>query len=129
MPSDSSATDNSTEVLVGKCKWFNNRAGYGFLTVLGDNKGNKKDEEDIFVHHTSLITQEDHYNYLVQGEYVWFTKEKTADKTHEYQAGNVTGLYGDKMLCETRHEKSKDSNDEWKNVSHSRRPRSNRKNT
>ena len=128
MPSNSSETNTSDEILVGKCKWFNNRAGYGFLTVIGDIKGNKKDEEDIFVHHTSLNTKEDHYNYLVQGEYIWFTKENTTERDHKYQAGNVTGLFKDKLLCETRHQKTKDDNGEWKNVSHSKN-RSNRKNT
>ena len=129
MPNNSSDTDHPSELLVGKCKWFNNRAGYGFLTVIGDVKGNPLEEEDIFVHHTSLNTKEDHYNYLVQGEYIWFSKEKTVDKEHEYQAGNVTGPFNHKLLCETRHEKSKDDNGEWKNVKYSKRPRSNRKNT
>ncbi len=129
MPSNSSETNKSVGTLVGKCKWFNNRAGYGFLTVIGDTKGNKLAEEDIFVHHTSLKTKEDHYNYLVQGEYIWFNKESTVENDHEYQAGDVTGPFGNKLLCETRYQKTKDDNGEWKNVSHTKNHRSNRKNT
>ena len=34
----------------GNCKWFNNKIGYGFITVMdGEHKG-----KDIFVHHTGV---------------------------------------------------------------------------
>ena len=44
---DSSSTtphagDTSSERLTGRVKWFNNRAGFGFVTVM---EGEKKDED------------------------------------------------------------------------------------
>ena len=57
-----------TDRLLGRVKWFNNRAGFGFVTVLD---GEKKDE-DVFVHHSALKTDEQQYKYLVSGEYVEF---------------------------------------------------------
>jgi cold shock CspA family protein len=38
----------STERFTGRVKWFNNKAGYGFITATdGPNSGT-----DIFVHHS-----------------------------------------------------------------------------
>ena len=85
----------------GCVKWFNNRAGYGFITVTG---GDHKDE-DIFIHHTQIDVSEEQYKYLVQGEYVQFTLS-TVDNSnsHKYQAGDIKGMKGGKLLCETRNE-------------------------
>ena len=89
----------------GVCKWFNNKSGYGFLTVTdGDNK-----DSDIFVYHSSLqVSNENQYKYLVQGEYVDFTvsnvdSSKSQGK-YEYHATHVTGINGGKLMCETRNE-------------------------
>jgi len=87
----------------GVCKWFNNKSGYGFLTVT---EGEKKDM-DIFVHHSSLnVGSEDQYKYLVQGEYVDFTLsniDKSKDESkHDFHATNVTGVNNGKLMCETR---------------------------
>ena len=78
-----SGSDSSARLL-GRVKWFNNKAGFGFVTVL---EGDKKDE-DIFVHHTGVVTDEQ-YKYLVQGEYVLTTSDSSE---HPYQAGNVRGV-------------------------------------
>lgn len=96
-----STSENSTqtaEIYNGLVKWFNNKSGYGFITILnGDKEG-----EDIFVHHTGLKIEKEQYKYLVQGEYVNFNLTKSSTDTHEFQATNVTGAYGGVLMCETR---------------------------
>jgi CspA family cold shock protein len=89
----------STEIFIGRVKWFNNKTGYGFITVTdGKRSGN-----DIFVHH-SAINIEGQYKYLVQGEYVEFTIVDTPSGKHECQASNVNGIKGGKLMCTTRFE-------------------------
>ena len=89
----------STEIFIGRIKWFNNKTGYGFITVTdGKRSGN-----DIFVHH-SAINVEGQYKYLVQGEYVEFAIVDTPSGKHECQASNVNGIKGGKLMCTTRHE-------------------------
>lgn len=86
--------------LVGRVKWFNNKAGYGFITVSdGDRAGS-----DIFVHHSGVVVGNEQYKYLVQGEYVSFKLDHTPGGKHEYQAGEVSGINGGKLMCETRRE-------------------------
>ena len=53
----------------GRVKWFNNKAGYGFITI---NDCNTNEERDIFVHHSEIRVEQSQYKYLVQGEYVEF---------------------------------------------------------
>ncbi len=89
----------STESFIGRVKWFNNKTGYGFITVTdGQRSGN-----DIFVHH-SAINVEGQYKYLVQGEYVEFSIVDTPSGKHDCQAANVSGIKGGKLMCATRHE-------------------------
>jgi CspA family cold shock protein len=98
----SSNTDDVTpsERLIGRVKWFNNKAGYGFITVTdGDRSGS-----DIFIHHSAINVENQQYKYLVQGEYVEFNLVKTTSGTHEWQASNVNGIKGGKLMCETRRE-------------------------
>ena len=86
--------------LVGRVKWFNNKAGYGFVTVSdGDRAGS-----DVFVHHSCVLVSSEQYRYLVQGEYVSFNLTHTPGGAHEYQAGDVSGINGGKLMCETRRE-------------------------
>lgn len=93
-----SNTNEVTEQLLGRVKWFNNKSGFGFITVTdGDNSG-----KDIFVHHSAINVQTQQYKYLVQGEYVEFHLEKTTSDKHEYQATNVVGIKGGQLMCETR---------------------------
>tara|TARA_B100001063_G_C16753304_1_gene551606 strand:- start:1165 stop:1644 length:480 start_codon:yes stop_codon:yes gene_type:complete len=84
----------------GRVKWFNNKQGYGFVTVvIGDKQG-----EDIFVHHSGVRVGEEQYKYLVQGEYVDFSLKTSESSAHPYQATNVTGVNEGKLMCETRNE-------------------------
>ena len=89
----------------GRVKWFNNKSGYGFVTVL------KTDEAacvpvgtDVFAHHSEINVTSDQYRYLVQGEYVAFDVVKTTNANHEYQCAKVKGMYGGQLICETRHD-------------------------
>jgi CspA family cold shock protein len=91
---------NSPEIQLGRVKWFNNKTGFGFITVTdGSNEGN-----DIFVHHSSIKVDSEQYKYLVQGEYVEFQLVSTNGGKHKYQAGDVKGIKGGKLMCETRKE-------------------------
>jgi len=90
----------STDRLTGRVKWFNNKAGYGFITVTDGSRSGS----DIFVHHSSIGVASQQYKYLVQGEYVDFELSATPGGTHEFQATNVVGIKGGKLMCETRHE-------------------------
>jgi cold shock CspA family protein len=85
--------------LTGIVKWFNNKSGFGFITVC--EEGDYKDK-DIFVHYTSIRVSNQQYKYLVQGEYVDFTLVKANSDTHEFQAMNVSGVKGGPIMCEIR---------------------------
>ena len=93
-------TSTETEQLLGRVKWFNNKAGYGFITVTDGVKSGS----DIFVHHSAITVSNQQYKYLVQGEYVEFKLSSTNGGTHEYQATGVCGIKGGKLMCETRNE-------------------------
>jgi CspA family cold shock protein len=89
---------NNACVYFGRVKWFNNKTGYGFISVTsGDRSGT-----DLFVHHTSIDVADQQYKYLVQGEYVEFEIINAETAAHEYQTRNVRGISGGKLMCETR---------------------------
>lgn len=90
----------SEERLIGRVKWFNNKAGYGFITVTDGSQSGA----DVFVHHTVIGVSSQQYKYLVQGEYVEFSISETQNSTHDFQASNVCGIKGGKLMCETRNE-------------------------
>ena len=90
----------SSDRLIGRVKWFNNKAGYGFITVTDGSRSGS----DVFVHHSTIGVASQQYKYLVQGEYVDFELSVTQGGTHEFQATNVVGIKGGKLMCETRHE-------------------------
>jgi cold shock CspA family protein len=96
----SSPETNAALRLIGRVKWFNNKAGYGFLTITDGEKSGM----DIFVHHSSINVSNQQYKYLVQGEYIEFNLINVENSTHECQAADVSGIKGGKLMCETRHE-------------------------
>jgi cold shock CspA family protein len=91
---------NSAPHIIGRVKWFNNKAGYGFVTITDGEKSGT----DIFVHHSSIKVSNQQYKYLVQGEYIEFNLINVENSTHECQAADVGGIRGGKLMCETRHE-------------------------
>lgn len=66
-------------MMKGKVKWFNNDKGFGFIEY--------SDNEDIFVHYSSILSQG--FKTLVEGQYVEFDLVKT-DKG--LQAKNVVEI-------------------------------------
>jgi cold shock CspA family protein len=88
----------SVNKVVGQVKWFNIKAGYGFITLSeGEHIG-----KDIFVHYSSLNVVNSQYRYLVQGEYVEFNLVKLEGDKYEYHAVDVRGIKGGPIMCETR---------------------------
>jgi CspA family cold shock protein len=126
--SDTVPTTNSACIYLGRVKWFNNKTGYGFISVTsGDRSGT-----DLFVHHTSIDVADQQYKYLVQGEYVEFEIINAETAEHEYQTRNVRGISGGKLMCETRRDmrtnqvgyrKSNENNDVTDNRVNKTRPR------
>jgi cold shock CspA family protein len=90
--------EKAETVTFGRVKWFNNRAGYGFLTVTS---GEFKDD-DVFAHHSAIQVSKEQYRYLVQGEYVQFSLCEINNNNHKWQANNVRGIDGGMLMCETR---------------------------
>ena len=101
-------TNTNTDTLLGKThigcvKWFDNKRSYGFITTKHNDE-----THDIFVHHTALSISNNMYRYLVQGEYVEFECVETLKDEYKWQAKNVTGIQGGKLMCETRNEMRSD---------------------
>ena len=83
--------------VTGRVKWFNNKSGFGFITVCD---GPHKDK-DIFAHFSALKGESSQYKYLVQGEYVEFVLTKCETGKHEFNASDVTGVKGGILMCDT----------------------------
>jgi CspA family cold shock protein len=115
MSTDAAATTFTViDRLTGRVKWFNNKAGYGFITVTDGVRSGS----DIFVHHSSINVSSQQYKYLVQGEYVELVIEKSKAGVHEYQAVSVSGIKGGKLMCETRNEFKMTKNSYKMNTTH-----------
>jgi CspA family cold shock protein len=99
-----SSSDTSASVrLTGRVKWFNNKTGFGFITIVGGND-QFKDASEIFAHHSAVKVSQEQYRYLVEGEYVEFSVSDTASGDHKFQAADIRGVKGGKLFCETRNE-------------------------
>lgn len=91
--------DASSQRYTGQVKWFNNKAGYGFITVTQPGDFLNK---DIFTHFSSIDVTNSQYKYLVQGEYVEFSIIKSSTDKHEFQSTKISGINGGRLMCETR---------------------------
>lgn len=88
-----SVTDNSTDLFRGVCKWFNNKKGYGFVTIVSDNsKGT-----DVFVHQSNIQPNNSTYRTLCNGEYVQFNLGKSDNGS---QAVNIRGIDNGPLMCD-----------------------------
>ena len=98
MPADSTDTPTNTssdsELHQGVCKWFNNKRGYGFITVVSsdDTQG-----EDIFVHQSNIKPVNSTYRTLSQGEYIQFNM---GECNQGKQAVNVKGINNGPLMCD-----------------------------
>jgi CspA family cold shock protein len=82
-------------VIVGQCKWFSDKLGYGFVTVQsGEDKG-----KDIFVHHSGICPLNSTYKTLRKGEYINFNIVTGANG---FQAVDVTGVGGGSLMCDVQ---------------------------
>lgn len=78
---------------LGQCKWFSDKLGYGFVTIV--NKAYRG--KDVFVHHTCIHPLNSKYRTLRKGEYVALdVKESEAG----LQGLNLTGVQGGPMMCD-----------------------------
>ena len=114
-----SSSDTSASVrLTGRVKWFNNKTGFGFITIVGGNE-QFKDASEIFAHHSAIKVSQEQYRYLVEGEYVEFSVSDTASGDHKFQAADVRGVKGGKLFCETRNEQRANGPAQARSHSHS----------
>ena len=90
-----SATQTPERVMC-RVKWFNNKSGYGFATTCDEPS------RDVFVHHSAINVAKEQYRYLVQGEYLELDILELSEGDHKYQAGNVSGIKGGYLMCETK---------------------------
>ena len=95
-----SESDTTDATIIGQVKWFNVKAGYGFITVVSPTSEHKG--KDIFVHYSALSVENSLYRYLVQGEYVEFKLVKPVNDKYELHASGVSGLFGGSIMCENR---------------------------
>lgn len=105
MSSPSSSSSSSVRVL-GQVKWFNLKAGYGFLSVKepvipGDTLVTTA---DVFVHHTAIKLKKEQFRYLVQDEEVEFDISTSQNDNHKFQALNVKAPQNSlhPLTCERR---------------------------
>ncbi len=94
-----SSSSNTNKRHQGQVKWFNNKTGYGFITIIGDSEYAGK---DIFTHYSAVRVSNSQYKYLTQGEYVECLVVSTSNGKHEYQSADITGICGGTLMCEIR---------------------------
>jgi cold shock CspA family protein len=86
-------TERQYGSIIGSCKWFNKKVGYGFITIYnGEHKGS-----NIFVHHTGIQPLNSHFKTLKKGEYISLD---IVQGTNGNQAVNVKGVCGGPLMCD-----------------------------
>lgn len=103
MASTANASANATEtraLLHGMVKWFDQRKGFGFITVVDGSE--EYHNKDIFVHHTDVVVQKARYKNLFQGEYVSFYLTETGEEAHPVKAVEVMGAFRGLLRADTR---------------------------
>ena len=98
-------SESESTSYIGQVKWFNNRLGYGFITIVSQGDRNN---EDIFVHQQHITPKTSDYRALQQGEYVSFqlgsadsSSENSGEGAkHVIQAVKVTGVFGGTLMCD-----------------------------
>jgi cold shock CspA family protein len=106
-----SNTTGETRIM-GCVKFFDKSAGFGFISVLKNAEFPQFTEKDIFVHYSGIHIENQQYKYLVKGEYVEFrivpstkpvvnTDGDAKVDTDKFNAVDITGIQGGKLMCET----------------------------
>ncbi|AUF82471.1 cold-shock protein [Tetraselmis virus 1] len=91
MASFESLSDDS---VVGRCKWYDDRKGYGFIVVCeGQNKNS-----DIFVHNKNIKPMISQRRTIKKGEYV--SMNIAVGEDGRPQATDVTGVFGGPLMCD-----------------------------
>lgn len=92
-------------VHTGQVKWFNDRLGYGFITICGLETAEKTDKKelfmqvgrDVFVHHSGVRPVSSNFHSLQKGEYTSFNMTQGVNGP---QAIDVTGIGGGTLMCD-----------------------------
>jgi cold shock CspA family protein len=92
----------SNERYEGQVKWFNNKLGFGFITVCSENYlRDNPNNTDVFVHQANIRPSHNQYRTLTQGEYVSFNLGTTEENSqHKYQAVDIRGVKGGSLMCD-----------------------------
>ena len=85
---------------LGRCKWFDERKGYGFIVVCDGPSANS----DVFVHYKDLKPLVNTRKSLRKGEYVNMKLTERGDG--KAQAVDVTGVLGGPLMCDHYSRKS-----------------------
>jgi CspA family cold shock protein len=86
--------DKPYGALTGNAKWFSNKLGYGFVTVVSKGPHHGR---DIFCHHLGIHPSNSKFRTLIKGEYINFDIEEGQKGD---QAVNITGIMGGALLCD-----------------------------
>ena len=90
---DEISENESVGKYTATCKWFNDKLGFGFVTICdGEDKG-----KDIFVHHSGIKPLNSIYKTLKKGEYINFN---IVNGLNGLQAVDVTGINGGPLMCD-----------------------------
>lgn len=87
------STEQKYGDVIGCCKWFNKKLGYGFITVYtGEHTGS-----NIFIHHSGIQPLNSNFKTLKRGEYISLS---IIDGINGIQAVNAKGVCGGPLMCD-----------------------------